>query len=138
MSWDSAAEPSDAEVVCRFLDNRKKHFRLAESGGYEVKPKAFEPPPDGELSVFRIDELPEHDVWKLGDEVVAPSRGHEVLARADIVVGTIRSKLLEVAADGQAPMHPRHAKVVRWPPLKHEVMALAQQLAAEAECHAHP
>jgi hypothetical protein len=100
----------------------------------KVKPKAFEPPPELELSVFRPVGLDEDSIWSWGETHVARPRGKTLRGRASVRVVEITSLHLEVVADNEPC---RHAYITRWPGDKGAQMVLAQQLAAIATFSPH-
>ena len=97
----------------------------------KAKPKAFEPPRDRRLSLFRVTGMTENAIWKLGRRHVEPERKKRVLGRAAISVEQVRKVGLSLMPDD---LPCRHANVEGWPE-KDEVMSLMQELAAEATLH---
>jgi len=50
------------EVIARYITSKSGYSRQKDI----VKPQAFMPPPNLKLSVFRIDNLSEPEIWKIG------------------------------------------------------------------------
>ena len=113
------------EPVTRYL-LQKDHFNRQR--GY-AKARAFLPPADGKTSVYRIQGLKDCEVWSLGRDNVASSRGRELLGRADLLCRQVNERGLAVIAD---PPPPRHANIEGWPE-KAQQMSIAQRLAADAK-----
>ena len=125
MASPSVVRPS--ESLGRYLTG-KKHFSSLKG---EVKFKAFMPPPDRLLSVYRIDGLSLYEVWDIGENnvVLAMSPPKTLYGVADIKAGIVERQSLKIEAD-DIPL--RHANIVGWPEQESEQMLLAQVLAAEA------
>lgn len=83
------------------------------------------PPLNKRLSVFRIFDLPENEVWRLGDVL----RTEPPLGRADIKVQAFTETGLTVEADNTPP---RHANIVGWPNESSEIKLKALILAEKA------
>lgn len=81
-----------------------------------IKPEAFMPPNDLELSVTRHQQLGERGIWERARPLVE-STGRSLVGRADIRAESARqpSAGLDVVA---APLvsNPQHAHIVGWPP----------------------
>lgn len=103
---------SDDEPIARYLV-RGKHYSPLKS---EIKANAFRPPyKSPELSVYRIQELREPDVWEIADKFVAPAlKGFDgsLDARADLLSVSVRKQRLDVVPD--TTPHQRHANIVGW------------------------
>lgn len=102
-----------------------------------MKPKAFEPPPDLRLSVFRIDGLTIEEVWENGqlnvvNKMSEPRNLHGI---ADIKASAIQDIHLDIDPDNNPP---RHASIVGWPDEKSERMLIAQELATRAKLVLRP
>ncbi|PIU22971.1 MAG: hypothetical protein CO103_06150 [Chloroflexi bacterium CG_4_9_14_3_um_filter_45_9] len=116
------------ESLARYLTH-SNHYHVPTSS---VKPKAFEPPADLRLSVFRIDGLTIEDVWRIGqlkmiNSMPQPRTLHGV---ADIKASAVQDLNLTVDPDNN-PL--RHASIVGWPEDKSERKSITQQLAARAK-----
>jgi hypothetical protein len=61
--------------------------------------------------MFRTHELPDSDVWSLGDEHVAPGRRKPVIARADLQDDVLPEVELTIEPDEPPP---RHHNLVGW------------------------
>jgi hypothetical protein len=109
----------------------RRHFSVLNR---KVKPKAFEPPPELELSVFRPVGLDEDAIWSWGETHVARPRGKTLRGKASVRMVEITSLHLVVVADNEPC---RHAYITRWPGDKGAQMVLAQQLAAMATFSPH-
>lgn len=114
----------DHDPLTRFINHRSKMRRDAPHSG------AFLPQTDLRLSVFRIYDLSEAEIWRIWDRDVAKD-GAPVKGRADFIVGAARRQGLEVEPDSSPP---RHANVIGWPPAeqKDKQKAIAMELANEA------
>ena len=88
---------------------------------------------DGEVSVYRIINLKEDQVWEIGRVNVAVVLDKPLLGRADIVTSSVLNQKLRVDSD-PAP-HPRHANIIGWPPDKGEQKEIALLVAAESQLH---
>jgi len=102
-----------------------------------VKSSAFLPPQNLKLSVFRIKDLSNVNIWKIGTDKVAnrinpPKTLH---ARADFVADVAISKGLQIIPD-KRPI--RHANIVGWPEEKPKRKEIALELAANARLKINP
>lgn len=114
------------EVVTHYILS-KSEYSVTKS---QVKPRALEPSSeDGSISVFRIQDLDDNEIWQLGRQKVNIPGNQALRARADITVSSIRAANLRVRAEEPPP---RHALVFGWPENKDAIMAKAQVLAAQA------
>ena len=120
------------EVIARYITSKRWYSRTKNV----VKPQAFMPPPDLRLSVFRIDNLSEPEIWKIGfEKVIAKMNQHKNLhGRADIRALNILETNLQINPDN---IPPRHASIIGWPELKEERKSIAQELAAKASLSLH-
>lgn len=118
-------EVADAEQLARFVMTR----RWVRAEG-TVRPDAFMPPPDLNLSVTRHGTLSPENLWSRGYQV-AQSQGKALLGRADLRAENVRRSLLDVVGF-PVPNNPEHAHIVSWPPDKPTQKSLAQSLAAAA------
>ncbi len=119
---DPVIDPS--EPVSRFL--LKGDLR---PDGKTVKYSAFLPPSNLRLSVFRVFDLSDQQIWALAMEKVEPFRG-KVIARGSLSVGQVESKQLTVQPDADTAS--RHANIVGWPEDRGQRGTIAQALAADA------
>lgn len=96
-----------------------------------VRPKAFMPPTDLKLSVFRIDGLNLEDIWVIGQKHVIDNmpKPKILYGIADIKVFKVQEKELSVDPDNN-PI--RHANIVGWPENIAGRQSIAQELAAES------
>jgi hypothetical protein len=83
-----------------------------------------------------IDDLPDGELWKIGDEVVGKERGRAAVARADLA----KTSVLEIGLSVElAPgPHPRHADVGGWPTEKDEQKLIALELCAQSKLYLRP
>lgn len=65
-----------------------------------------------QLSVFRIDELTEPDIWNLGNEHVPVRSGNPIKGRADLKALHFRAQNIHIEKDEPPP---RHANILGWP-----------------------
>jgi hypothetical protein len=119
---------NDSESLARYL-TQSNHFHLPTNS---VRAKAFEPPANLRLSVFRIDGLTIEDVWRLGQTNVMDRmpQPRTLYGIANIKVGPTQDLNLTVYADNDPP---RHASVVGWPDDKSARKLIAMELAANAK-----
>ena len=122
---------ADDELLARFIIHRS-HVR---SDG-TVKPDAFIPYKQMEMSVTRHRELPENELWGAG-ELVAQKRGKTLVGRADNQAVTYRNCGLRVVP---TPLNDNanHADVIDWPAEKSDQKALALEIAKEARFESIP
>ena len=73
---------SDQEVLARYITSKRWFSRQKEI----VKPQAFMPPPNLKLSVFRIENLSDPEIWKIGVKQVIDKmkQPKNLYGRADI------------------------------------------------------
>lgn len=116
------------EYLARYI-LQKSQFSAANQ---RVKYSAFLPAPNGETSVFRISNLSDSEIWRIGNIEVAQKRGLPLLGRADILAFQVLSENLKVIPDN-IPL--RHANIVGWPEGKSERMSIALELAKNAQLH---
>jgi hypothetical protein len=87
------------------------------------KPNAFLPhPPNLKISALWRDQLPEAEIWTIGD-LLGANRGKPPLARADFNLAAVREAKLSAEADPEP--HPRHVNLSGWPIEKDEQKAVA-------------
>jgi len=130
---DSVTEEiSGRETIARYITSKRWFSRKKNI----VKPQAFMPPPNHRLSVFRIDNLSETEIWKIGFNKVISKMNppRNLRGRADILALNILENNLQIEPDN---IPPRHADIVGWPELKEEQKSIAQELAAKASLMLH-
>ena len=130
---DSVTEEiSGRETLSRYITSKRWYSRKKNI----VKPQAFMPPPNHRLSVFRIDNLSETEIWKIGfNKVISKMNPPRNLhGRADILALNILENNIQIEPDN---IPPRHADIVGWPELKEEQKSIAQELAAKASLMLH-
>ena len=116
------------ESLARYLNNKRGYFSTDRNS---VLPRAFMPPPNLRLSVFRIDGLKLDEVWEIGQKEVIDvlPQPKTLYGMADIKASKVREFDLEIEPSN---MPLRHADICGWPEkAKHK--SIAQQLAAEAK-----
>lgn len=97
------------EKLTRFI-RYSNHFSVETN---RVKHYAFLPHKNSvELSVFRISELSDNEVWTIGREYVQRG-GRPIKARADLSAGDVYENNLEVIPDEQG--HELHASITPFP-----------------------
>lgn len=109
------------ETLTRFL-YFKNHYRPLD---HTVRHAAFMPPKNKLLSVFRIFDLRENEVWRLGDTL----RTESPLGRADLKTIVVTESGLTVDADD---IPPRHANIMGWSDESSEIKLKAMILAEKA------
>jgi len=124
------------EPLSRFL-TESGHFTLPG----RTKKKAFEPGFNSEqqrheTSLFRISALSDSEIWDIGVAEVATPRNKPLLARTDILAGSVRGHAPLDVIEDEPP--PRHAVIVGWPGDKFERMNLQQLLAEDADLKQAP
>lgn len=87
-----------------------RYFSEPEPNKWRVKYPAFIPDPHDELSVSRVEGLPDSELETYG-RPVADSQGKTLYGVALVKTSIVRSGGLEVQAD-EGP--PRHANIVNW------------------------
>ena len=113
------------EPLTRFLTSKSHYARSKRL----VKQGAFLPK-DGEPSVFRVAELPDRVVWRIGYLAIEKRYNKTVHGRGDLSAHTINDVGLRVAPDDRPR---RHANIVGWPSDKPEQKLLALELSKTAE-----
>jgi hypothetical protein len=113
----------ESETVTRYL-MFQKWYRKDQTIKYE----AFMPSDDLELSVMRLVQATDSELWSVGWQV-ASETNRTLHGRADISAGAFVSQRLLVQAD-PLPNNPNHAKVTGWSADKAQQMIVAKQLAA--------
>jgi hypothetical protein len=127
MSKVVSGEDRLSRMVCE--RNRKNYCRVSEN---EVKPKAFKPNSKGETSIFVTSDLPENEIWALGETHLCGE--NKVYGRADITADVVFSlKEIKVNYDNDPEYHAN----LTWPDEKEAIQDISQVLAAEAVCITH-
>jgi len=127
------------EELARFIFS-SRHLRTSDN---TIKPDAFLPPPDAELSVTRHRDASESELWSAG-RAVAESRQRTLYGRGDVVADVFLERGLELHADpiiGHAnlPDNPNHANVTGWPTDdRARQLLLALEIAAQANLVLEP
>ena len=98
---------ADDEILARFVLQRS-HFR---SGDLSIKPDAFMPPPDLELSVTRHLSTTGDELWVIGEDV-ALQTSKSLYGRGD--VGTLICRQLGLdTLPAPLPTNPNHGARLR-------------------------
>lgn len=128
----SSADPVEltdlSDILARFLLQRS-HFKREEN---RATPEAFMPPPDLQLSVYRITGVPSDGVWTLATHVLAQHPQPRLYGRADINLRAVHLQKLKAFQDDDPP---RHVNVMGWPSYsdgKSVLKSIAQELARGA------
>lgn len=112
------------ETLARFLIQSNQFSRE------RVKYNAFLPHPDRlDLSVFRIEELEDEEIWDIGEKHVANPRGKQLYGAGKIAASSFQKHRLDVVSNEPPP---RHADILNWPQAKEAQKAIALELASEA------
>jgi hypothetical protein len=103
---------ADTEPLTRFL--KPSYFARTKR---EMKSRAFDPYPRGEVSVYRIANLDNKEIWSIADNYVVPhSNDFKGIceARGDFSTKAVRAGGLDVIPDTK--IHDLHANIVNWDP----------------------
>lgn len=120
---DPNVDPS--ETLSRFLVNGD--IRASDN---TIRHGAFLPPASNlKLSVFRVYNFSDGQIWALAAEKVEPARG-PVIGRGDLSVAKIIENKLKVMPDKDPAS--RHADIVEWPDNRDLRATIAKVLAAHA------
>ena len=125
MTGGQESNVSPEEMLARFILQRN---RLRPD--LTIKPDAFIPPSNLELSVTRHLDLNEEGLWKIGRSV-AQQMGKNLHARADVQAAVVEGQQLRVVP-APIPENPNHANITGWPSEKHLQKNIAQEIAASA------
>ena len=131
----SRSESPDGPLVTRFIFS--KTLRWNDTDGFRLKPTAFLPRRSSgspwALSVFRIDNLVNAEIWQLARSYVLPE-GRNIHGRADLIPADIERTDPPLWIDFDEDP-PRHANVCGWPEAQDEQLAVAQDLVLRARHH---
>lgn len=119
---------NSSESLGRYL-TQKNHFSRMRN---EVKPNAFFPPPNLQLSVYRIDGLTLDEIWKIGKENVVDSMAEprNLYGIADVKARVVEEEKLTIMPDN---LPSRHANILDWPSEEARWLSITQRIAAEAK-----
>lgn len=120
------------ERLSRFVMSRNE-FR---SSDQTVKAKAFIPPRNKRLSVYRTSTLSEEEIWSIGNELVAEPRGKTLYGRADLLAQDVYA--LQQKVEPETSVHPLHADITPWPDGRADILFLATQLAVRSKFVSNP
>ncbi len=93
--------------------------------------RALMPDRSGKTSVFRVSQLSEDEIWRIGSEKVAAIRQKSLVGRADLIAASVYDKTLRFAPDNDPES--RHADIIGWPEDKDKKHDIALDLADGAE-----
>jgi len=129
---------ADDELLARYI-LYLRYFRRTDQ---TVKPDAFIPPNNLELSVTRHIHLTEDDIWGLGGKI-AKFRNLPLYGRADVKTVHVKMQNLEVKSqpienDPNLGDNPNHANVIGWPLEKNARKMIALEIANAARFIANP
>ncbi len=119
---------SPLECLARFI-LQKKWYRADKT----IKHNAFMPNQNGEVSVYRTNDLTGQQINEIGRLHVAEILNKKLLGRAEIVTSSILKQNLKIEVDPEP--HPRHANIIGWSTDKSKHKMIAIELAAEAQLH---
>jgi hypothetical protein len=123
----------DQELLARYIYSSNR----IRSSDLTVKPSAFMPPDNLELSVTRHLTLKEDELWIIG-EIICSDRSEPTLhGRADIETIIARNQDLDVKADPKEQNH-SHAIIIGWPSDKPQQKMKAIELAKSARFISNP
>lgn len=122
---------SDEELASRFL-LQSSWIRENET----VRPEAFVPPPNLELSVTCRFDLSEDRIWNIGRQVAIKS-SRSLYGRADVKNASVKKQNLSLELD-PTPENPNHANVKGWPKDKPSQKMIAIELAASSQYFSAP
>lgn len=124
--------PVDAgEMTARFVISKGHVNRQTGT----LKATAFlpAPGPTPELSVMRLRETTEPEVWSVGQSIAAfRGEGRSLYGRGDVLAATYQSQQLSVQPD-PVDGNPNHALVLGWPVEKEAQLECAKEIAAVAK-----
>lgn len=104
-------EVDPQESLTRYILSRR-HFRRESQ---TVKPDAFVPPSDGKMSMTRLLDVTDDEIWAVGREVaIARDPPKNLYGRSDVLTSTFLGQELRVIAS-PLPENPNHADVTDWP-----------------------
>ncbi len=115
----------DDELLARFVMVRE----WIRADG-TVRPDAFIPPKDLNLSTTRHGTLQPSSLWEIGQSV-ARQFVRDLIGRADVIARNVKIVGLH-PEPAPLPENPNHAHVAGWPTDKPSQKILAQQLAASS------
>lgn len=122
---------ADQEWLARFI----RFSKWLRRSNNTVRPDAFIPPPDSELSVFRHLDLTEEELWQSGQEIVGVRPEATLHGRADLQASVVRDQALEVVPDVRSK---NHAVITGWPDDKPKQKIIAMQLATQSRYVPNP
>src|SRR6266446_9782984 len=118
-------DSSPGEAMCRYLTDRDEYSPCKRI----VRHSAFIPPENLRKSVYWTSGITEEEIWSIGDEYVAPSRG-PLHGRADF--NSLAAYREGLAIELTEKPHPRHADIVNWDEDRKKARLQAVKLADQA------
>ncbi len=118
------------EMTARFVVSKRHVNRQT----LTLKANAFVPHPYEELSVTRLIEITEDEIWEVGNHIAAARTPPRTLrGRGDVLAATYMGQKLEVISD-PVDSNPNHANVTGWPSADDEAgqVMIAKEIAAVA------
>ena len=113
--------------------------RLYNKQTLALKPEAFEPPPDGNLSVTRHKGVEIAFIWERCQDVIINQTNRKLYGRADLSAKSVSDSRSGMAAVAAWRTHnPAHAHIVGWPREVPAKMEVQLALAAAAQFVAAP
>lgn len=127
----------NGEITARFVVSKRHVNRQTGT----LKADAFVPHPYVKLSVTRLIQITDEEVWGVGQAVAAAREPPRTLyGRGDVLASTYRSQPnIDVVAD-PVDGNPNHANVTGWPSADEETaqVMIAKEIAAVAKFVAVP
>jgi len=121
-------EVTPKETLTRYVIS-KSHYR---KDSQTVKPDAFIPHPHSELSVTRLIQLSDEDIWSIGNDVATARVPAKTLhGRSDVQALNFLEQELQVRAS-PLPNNCNHADVTNWPMNDKPAQKLLAQVIARA------
>lgn len=118
---------ASTELITRYVLNKRQFSVLNK----RIKPAAFLPPPNLQMSVYRTEAIDESAIWDIGTKYVAEPQDKVLCARGDLSAEKFADFGLEIVPDVRP--HPLHANVEGWPTEKDKQKMIAVELANAAD-----
>jgi len=115
------------ERMSPYLTDRNEYNRHKKI----VRFSAFMPPKSLRKSVYWTTGLAETEIWGIGDDFVAPSRG-PIRGRADFNSYLMSINIRQLAIELTRSPHPRHADIIGWDDDRRKRRLQAEKLADDA------
>ena len=121
----------DEEWLARFVI----YSKWIRSSDQSIRPDAFIPPQNLQLSVTRHLGLSEAEIWQLG-QAVADKRPARPYGRADLQAAEARRHSLHIEPE-PIENNPNHAHITNWPADKPTQKIISLELSASAKFVPH-